>query len=183
MRLTRVDFVVAPARSSRLGVILLVAGALLGGAAVMDDSGRSEAVAQAQDRLKKARAAYKRVEAAHAPKQKYELAGLSPSGDIGRRLGAPWGDLLDALEHAHNDTVALLAVEPDAERGRLRLSGEAKNLDAVVDYMESLEGKAGITELRLLTQQVKQSDAQRPVEFVLESNWLHRAQHAAGASS
>jgi len=179
MRLTRVDFIASTARSSRMGAALFVAGALLAGAAVMDDASRGEQLTRSQQHLKKARAAAKRAEAAQAPNQGAELANFKQSGDIAQRLISPWGDLLDALEHADNENVALLAIEPDAEKGRLRLSGEAKNLDALVEYIKSLDGRAGIAELRLMTQQVKQNDAQHPVEFVLESNWLRRTQRAS----
>lgn len=185
MRLTRVDFVASAARSSRMGGIIFLVGVLLAGAAVMDDASRSEELLRSHEHLKKARVAYKRVEVAHAPRQGHEPAGFKQSGDIAQRLALPWGDLLDALENADNENVALLAIEPDAERSRLRLSGEAKNMDALVDYIKSVDGKAGIAELRLTTQQVKQNDAQHPIEFVLEANWLHRKPSAnpAGASA
>jgi hypothetical protein len=185
MRLTRVDFVAPAARLSRIGAILFVVGVLFAGTAVMDDSSRSDELTRSQEQLEKTRASLKRAEAALAPDQGSELAGFKQSGDIARRLVSPWGELLDALEHADNDDVALLAVESDAERGRLRLSGEAKNLDALVEYIKALEGSAGITDLRLMTQQVKQNDPQHPVEFVIDSIWLRRPQRANvnGASS
>jgi len=179
MRMTHVDFVASARLSSRMGAILFVAGALLAGGAVMDDASRSEELLRTQQQLKKARVAYKRVEAAHAPAQSSDLAGFKQPSDIAQRLTLPWGHLLDALENADNENVALLAIEPDADRGRLRLTGEAKSLEALVDYIKALDGKAGIAELRLMTQQVKQSDAQHPVEFVLESNWLRRTPHAS----
>ncbi len=175
----RVDFVASSVRSPRTGLMLFVIGAMLAGAAVMDDASRSDELVQLQGRAKKAKVAYQRVEAKRAPDHGIALASVSQSGDINRRLASPWGQLLDALEHAQNDTIALLAIEPSAERGRLRLSGEAKDMDALVAYMKSLDGEAGISELRLLTQQVKQSDPQHPVEFVIESHWLHRAPRGA----
>ena len=174
MRLTHVDFVASSASSARTGMVLFVIGSLLVGAAVMDDASRSDELVQLQGRVKKAKAAYKRVEATRAPDHGIGLAGVSQSGDINRRLATPWGNLLDALEHAQNDAIALLAIEPSVEQGRLRLSGEAKDMDALVDYIKSLDGKAGLSELRLLTQQIKQSDPQHPVEFVVESHWLHK---------
>ena len=185
MRATRIDFVAPAARTSRPGAALFVAGALLAGAAVFYDASRGEELARTQEQLEKARAAYRRAAAAHAPNPGRELADFKPFGDIERRLDAPWGDLLDALEQADSEHVALLTVEPDAERGRLRLSGEAKDLDALVGYVKALDGRAGIAGLRVMTQQVKPNDAQRPVEFVLESNWLRKARGAAadGASS
>jgi hypothetical protein len=178
MHATRIDFIAPAARSSRAGAVLFVLGVLLAGASVMDDADRSEELTRTQERLKKARTAQKRAEAARAPLRGGEFAGFKQSGDVARRLALPWGDLLDALERADNEQVALLAVDPDAERGRLRLSGEAINMDALVKYIKSLDGKGGIAGLRVMTQQTKQGDAQHPVEFVLESNWSRGPQTA-----
>ena len=185
MRLTQVDFVAPASSRSRLGMVLLVLGVLLAGLAVMDDDSRGDEMAQARAALDQARVAYQRATADKAPKPGMELAGFKQSGDIARRLASPWGELLDALEHADNANIALLAVEVDTERGRLQLSGEARNLQALVDYIKALDGKAGILDLRLTTQQIKEKDAQQPIEFVLESNWLRRPQraNAGGATS
>lgn len=174
MRQTHVDFVASSASSARTGIVLFVIGTLLAGAAVMDDANRSDELVQLQVSLKKAKAVSRRMEAVRAPDHGIGLAGVRQSGDINRRLTSPWSELLDALEHAQNDSIALLAIEPNAEQGKLRLSGEAKDMDALVGYIRSLDGKAGLSELRLLTQQAKQSDPQHPVEFVLESHWLQK---------
>ena len=178
MRFTRIDFANPAKPSSRTGVALFALGAVLAGIAVMEDSSSRDALAQSQERLERARASYKRAEKARTPRPTVEPPELKQSGDIVRRLTLPWGQLFDALERADNDKIALLAVEPDAEKTRLRLSGEAKTVSALVDYMKSIDNKGGVADLRLMTQQIKQNDAQRPIEFVLEASWLRGSQRA-----
>ena len=95
------------------------------------------------------------------------------------RLLTPWGVLFDGLEQAHNDDIALLRVEPDAQRGRLLLGGEARNMGALVGYVAALEGHGGLSDVRLVNQQIKADDAQHPLEFALEARW----QGAAAAPS
>jgi Tfp pilus assembly protein PilN len=181
VRQTRIDFLAAPRGSARLGIAVFVIGAALAGFAVMDDSRSSDDLARLQASLKKAKTAYQRVELTRTPDRGSGLSALKQSGDIARRLASPWGELLDALEHAQSDNVALLAVEPSVAQGRLRISGEAKDMDALIDYIKSLEGKAGIADLRLQTQQIKQNDAQHPLEFVLESHWQRATPRASVA--
>ena len=180
MHLTQVDFLSPPRGSSRTGLVLLVIGALCAGAAVLDDSTRDGVAVQLQARLEKVKTAYQRAELAQAGTsgQGINLAGIAQPDAVARRLATPWGRLLEVLEQAQSNDVALLGIEPDANRGYLRLSGEARDMNALVDYIKALEGKGDISELRLLTQQIKQSDTQLPIEFVLESRW-----HKSGATS
>lgn len=171
MRIRRLDFMARPPRSSSLGLVLLVAGSLLSSAAVFDDSTRSDELAALQARLQRVKTAYHRSELTHGGTQGPALNDFKQAGNVEQRLAAPWGNLLDTLEQAQNDSIALLGIEPDSASGRLRLGGEAKDLPALVAYMQSLDGKGGISRLRLITQQVKLDDAQHPVIFMLEAQW------------
>ena len=174
MRETRIDFLARPTGSSHIGIILLVIGALCAGGVVWDDSTRGGELTQMQTRLKKVKSAWRLAELAQSggADKGLNLAGINQSEVVARRLATPWGALLDALERAQTEDIALLGIEPNAGRARLRLSGEAKDMDALVSYIRQLDGRGGITELRLLAQQIKLADAQHPVEFVLESEWL-----------
>ena len=171
MHIRRLDFMARPNRYSSFGLVLLVAGSLLSAAAVFDDSTRSDELAALQMRLQRVKSAYHRSELAHGGTHGPALGDFKQVANVEQRLSAPWGNLLDTLEHAQNDSIALLGIEPDGGNGRLRLGGEAKDLPALVAYMQTLEGKGGISHLRLITQQVKQDDAQHPVIFMLEAQW------------
>ena len=131
METLHLDFIPRPAAGSRLGIGLLLIGIVLAGAAVLDDSSSSAELEQLQSRAKRAESVLRRLEdasaAADAPAQRSRsalAAGLSSA--MVARLLTPWGVLFDGLEQAHNDDIALLRVEPDAQRGRLLLGGEAR---------------------------------------------------------
>lgn len=179
VQITNLDFLASPKRASYLGAMLLALGAVFAGAAVMDDAERSAELDLLKSRLERTRAAYKRVSTAKVATPGVEFKSLKQFNDIARRLSLPWGGLLDALERADSKDVALLAIEPDAERGQLRLSGEARTMGALVDYINSLDGRAGIFDLRLVSQQTKLNDPQKPIEFALEAQWMQRPQRDA----
>lgn len=173
MRVAQIDFAAAP-RSSRIGMVLLAIGVFAAGGAVFDDSRRSEALTQLQDRYARLETAVERVRRNTGAGGIASLTGsLTQSSNAMQRLAAPWGKLLDALEQAQqqSDAIALLVIEPDSGRSRLRIGGEAKDLAALVSYMQSLEASDSISGLRLLNQQIKQEDAQHPVVFQLEAQW------------
>ena len=54
-------------------------------------------------------------------------------------LGRPWPALLLRLEQSASPDVALMAIRPDAAKGRLRLKGEARDVAALLAYLQRLE--------------------------------------------
>ncbi|MCJ7556189.1 MAG: PilN domain-containing protein [Gammaproteobacteria bacterium] len=90
------------------------------------------------------------------------------------RLGTPWSSLFDDLEAAGVDSageVALLEIAPDLEKGKVRISGEARTLVAALDYVARLQ-KAGSVQNPLLERhEVRVADRERPVEFVISATW------------
>jgi len=87
------------------------------------------------------------------------------------RLGTPWGELYRSLEASVDDTVSLLAILPNAEKGEVRLNGEAKDFAALRGYLQRLSQSGALTDVRLLGQEVKQSDAEHPIVFAIVAGW------------
>jgi hypothetical protein len=87
------------------------------------------------------------------------------------RLGTPWGDLYRALEGSVDDTVSLLAVLPNADKGEVRLNGEAKDFAALRAYLQRLGETGVLADVRLLGQEVKQADPQHPIAFSVAATW------------
>jgi len=58
------------------------------------------------------------------------------------RLNTPWDALLADIESAMDERVALLGLEPDLLRKELRLRGEAKDIDSVLDFMRRIDATA-----------------------------------------
>jgi hypothetical protein len=86
-----------------------------------------------------------------------------------RQLNTPWPAILDALEITTPETVALVAIEPDPQHGSVRLQVEAKTLDTLLGYAESLKSAEPFQEVLLLKHDTNEQDATRPVRLSLEA--------------
>lgn len=82
-----------------------------------------------------------------------------------------WATLLDAIESVQAKKVALLVLEPDATNGKLRVTAEAKDVTAMLDYLKQLQQQPGLRDVVLLSQQVNEDDPQQPVRFVVGAQW------------
>jgi hypothetical protein len=56
-----------------------------------------------------------------------------------RVLNTPWASIFRALEAAASPKVAVLAVEPDVERGAVRVQTEGPELDALLQHAQRLQ--------------------------------------------
>jgi Tfp pilus assembly protein PilN len=91
------------------------------------------------------------------------------------RLAIPWGELYRCLEENADQDVSLLSVQPNPDKGELRLSGEARNFAALRSYLQRLGESGTLTEVRLLNHEPRESDAQKPVVFSLVAVWRIRS--------
>jgi Tfp pilus assembly protein PilN len=92
---------------------------------------------------------------------------------INQRLGAPWQKLLAMLESYVDEPVALLSIDPDLTKKDLLLTGEARNLEALLDYMRFLKRQSMLTDVTLQSHQVNKQDRDRPVRFRISATWEH----------
>lgn len=167
------DFVGGHRRSSRLGWSLLAAGSVLVLAAFVAWWLASEETAHWRqetlhwEEMAKGAGSGNRVADGQA--------ALRPEVDAAAkaidRLAIPWGELYGSLESSLDETIGLLAVLPNAEKGELRLNGEAKDFTALRGYLKRLSETGVLTEVRLLRQEIKQSDPQRPIVFSIVATW------------
>lgn len=86
-------------------------------------------------------------------------------------LGHPWPAMFSHLEHATGKDIALLAIRPDAGKGRIRLVGEARHLADVLEYVRRLATVSSMTDVVLEGHEVVESDPQKPVRFELSARW------------
>lgn len=86
-------------------------------------------------------------------------------------LGRPWPALFSMLEKIARPEIALLAIRPDAAKGRLRIAGEARQLADALDYVRKLAATGQMTDVVLEEHEVVASDQQRPVRFALSARW------------
>jgi hypothetical protein len=88
-----------------------------------------------------------------------------------RRIAMPWEDLFASLEFAQSERVALLAVEPDPERGTVVLTGEARDYLAALTYVATLANAKGMSRVHLSRHETKANDPQRRIAFTVSAQW------------
>ncbi|HEX8990024.1 MAG TPA: hypothetical protein VF816_18840 [Rhodocyclaceae bacterium] len=99
-------------------------------------------------------------------------AELRQANRIIDKLDTPWDALFGTVESAGGDQAILLGVEPDAEKREARLSGEAKNQAAMLDYLRELRRAPALREVHLVGHQINVQDPERPVQFTLQARWV-----------
>lgn len=99
---------------------------------------------------------------------------VNRANEVLRQLTLPWEELLQAVEAAADKRVSLLVMEPDTEKRVVKISGEAKNFAAMLDYIAKLEQQAVFGPVYLQSHRVQLRDPERPVRFVLLAAWSSR---------
>lgn len=92
---------------------------------------------------------------------------------INGRLGTPWQNLFSMLESYVDEPVALLSIDPDIAKKDLLLTGEARNLDAVLDYVRFLKRQSMLSAVTLQSHQINKQDRDTPVRFRISATWEH----------
>ncbi len=87
------------------------------------------------------------------------------------KLTLPWDKMFQAVEWSAGREVALLGMEPDAEKHEVKISAEAKNLAAMTRYLRELSGQEIFSSVYLQNHQVQQQMREKPVRFTLIASW------------
>ena len=90
-------------------------------------------------------------------------------------LNLPWKDLFEAIESYRKDDIAVLSIEPDAQKGLVRINVEAKSLDSVTAYMIYLQKIPLFRDVELVSHQIQEQDPQQPVRLMLQASWGPRS--------
>jgi len=163
-----IDFIPAGRRNSALAVILLITGVVSLAAslwvherAIRTVDGLAMRIADATgNRSADSTMVNERV--------------VAEARRVAAELRTPWNPLLDDLEAATaagRGDVALVSVEPDRVRQRLKLVAEARSLPAALKYVQRLQQKASIREALLETHQVRTDVGERPVRVQIVAAW------------
>jgi Tfp pilus assembly protein PilN len=96
---------------------------------------------------------------------------IAQANSVIRRIALPWEDLFGAFEAVATGEVALLAIEPDAQKGRLRVTAEAKSSGAMLAYLDALQQQAMLQEVALASHEVQEDEPEKPLRFVLTARW------------
>ena len=87
------------------------------------------------------------------------------------QLNAPWEALLNGLEVAADDKVALLSMQPNLARGEAVLLGEAARYADVLDYIERLKAQPGFRQAYLTNHTIAEDTPGKPVRFAITLQW------------
>lgn len=99
------------------------------------------------------------------------LQQVQMANEVMRRINLPWNALFNAFEASKTDDVAILAFEPDAHKGTLRITAEAKSLESQLDYLSALQKNPLFKDVLLRNHQIQDQDPQNPVQFMLIARW------------
>lgn len=88
------------------------------------------------------------------------------------RIAFPWIRLFKALEASTGEDVVLLSVRPDVGGGIVTLNAEARDWNAMLDYIRRLGEDKFFADVHLVSHQIQANDPQQPVRFVLSCAWV-----------
>lgn len=92
-----------------------------------------------------------------------------------RQLSLPWETLFRAVEASGGENVALLSMEPDLKKGMVTISAEAKDFDAMLEFVRQLGRRDVFDSVLLKNHQVQQADPEKPIRFSLLAEWKRGA--------
>ena len=177
MRALSLDFRREESSTGWLGIALLVAA--LAGVVVSADRylelADQLAAEKASSRDAAAAAARKKTSAAVPRGDPQTLAAeIKHANEILIQLTLPWGDLFASAESSGTPDVALLSIESETDKRRVKISGEAKNLESILDYLRYLKSRPTLVDVYLQSHELQKQDTQQPVRFVVSAEWKVR---------
>jgi Tfp pilus assembly protein PilN len=176
MKTNRLSLEFAPdaRRVSRVGVAMLVvcavvlAGSGLRFAQLLGSNSRLENTLAALDARRSAGAENTKRS---APSDPAALARARAVRRVAQNLTTPWSDMLESLEAAPSQSVALLSVEPSVAKRSVRITAEARNPQDMLDYLSALQQDARLSSVLLTSHQIQDRVPGAPVRFQIQANW------------
>lgn len=166
MRRLQLDYVAPPRRPRWPGFALLALSFAVAGALVdryVDLQGELQRLEAARGLLGAERRPARAVTAQQLAEQ---TKGVET---VVRQLALPWAALVESVEGAAHPDVALLQLQPDAPQRLLRLSAEAKDREAMLEYVRRLGQAKLLHEAHLVSHQVQSEEPRRPIQFAVQA--------------
>lgn len=162
-------------RASTLGWSLLAGGGVLVLTCIVIQQHLSEEAEQQQGHLQTAQRVLTGDNGSKlslTPAETREQAqNLAEMRKVSQQLRRPWEQLFATLEAMPRDNIALLTLTPDARKGQLRISAEARDLDAMLDFHRRLEASDELSDVSLLSHEIVANVPEHPVQFNLSATW------------
>ena len=103
-----------------------------------------------------------------APVSSQQLTQLREDFNV---LATPWSALLDSIEQSDMPDIALLGIDPSVKKQQLILTGEAKNLAAILQYINKLSQQTMLSQVVLQKHVVNETVNEKPVSFSIIAKW------------
>ena len=162
-------------RSGPLGWSLLVAGVVLAVACFLAQQHLDDQASQQQGHLQHAQRELtgdSGSKAGLSPAETREQAqNLAEMRKVSQQLRRPWERLFAMLEGLPREDIALLTLTPDARKGQVRISAEARDLEAMLAFHQRLEASDELSDVSLLSHEIVANVAEHPVQFNLSATW------------
>ena len=100
-----------------------------------------------------------------------QMLEVNQANQVVRELSLPWNALFKAVETSSGQNIALLSLEPDPVKGTVTISGEAKDLNALLNYTKQLSTREVFDSVMLQNHQIQQADPEKPLRFSLLAHW------------
>jgi hypothetical protein len=159
----------APPRRSRLPGFLLLAAAVVAAAEVSHQYNEAQ-LALERHQAVQGMLNVQRPAAKSLPKGRLDEQVRSAETVV-RQLTLPWARLIETIETTGTKDVAILQLQPDAQQRLLRITAEARNQEAMVEYLKRLSEVQGFGYVHLLNHQVQQDNPQRPIQFAAQASF------------
>ena len=118
-----------------------------------------------------------RLTRANAPERVTRGMREAVAGEVSRvnqaavRLTIPWEDLFKTVEAAIDKRVALLSLQPNFQKRELKITGEAEDYGAILQYISRLESGGALAEVRLISHELTARQGPAQVRFELAATW------------
>jgi|APFre7841882724_1041349.scaffolds.fasta_scaffold164349_1 hypothetical protein len=166
-RALELDFESRPGIAPWTQRVIFVAGLALAAFAVTH-----ELEVQRQSRELKARVLAAESPSA-APAAQSRRGGAAPDAREARReaimreLALPWGKVFAVVERMASPKVTVLALQPDAKAGSVKLVAEAATQNDMLDYVKMLSADQRVARVQLASHEVQTNVPGRPVRFTV----------------
>lgn len=99
-------------------------------------------------------------------------AEIKDANTVLSQLSLPWDRLFNDIGASQQSQIALLSIVPDASKRTIKISGEGKDLSAILAYIRQLQAEKSLKFVYLQNHQVETRSAQRPVHFTILAMWM-----------
>jgi hypothetical protein len=104
---------------------------------------------------------------------------LNRANEVVQHLALKWDDLFKGLEFSTKD-VALLNIQPDAQKRLLIITAEAANFNDMLEYTKRLSEQRVFADVHVINHQIQEQDPQKPVRFTVMARWMDSVSPAPG---